>query len=39
VFWKMEKGEGGFMEKGIVYKCSPNQLTPATTITLVWDGA
>jgi hypothetical protein len=30
---------GGFMKKGIVYKCSPDQLTRATTITLVWDGA
>jgi hypothetical protein len=36
---KWRKGGGGFMKKGIVYKCSPNQLTRATTVTLVWDGA
>jgi hypothetical protein len=36
---KWRKGGGGFMRKGIVYKCSPDQLTRATTITLVWDGA
>jgi hypothetical protein len=36
---KWRKGGGGFMKEGIAYKCSPNQLTRATTITLVWDGA
>jgi hypothetical protein len=36
---KWRKGGGGFMRKGIVYKCSPDQLTRATMITLVWDGA
>jgi hypothetical protein len=35
----MEKRGGGFMKEGIAYKCSPDQLTRATTITLVWDGA
>jgi hypothetical protein len=34
-----DEGVGGFLENGIVYKCSPDQLTRATTITLVWDGA
>jgi hypothetical protein len=34
-----EKEEGGFMKEDIVYKCSPDQLTRATAITLVWDGA
>jgi hypothetical protein len=36
---KWRKGGGGFMKKGIVYKCSPNQLIRATTVTLEWDGA
>jgi hypothetical protein len=34
-----DKGVGGFMKSGIVYKCSPNQLLPCNHITLVWDGA
>jgi hypothetical protein len=29
-------GVGGFLKKGIVYKCSPNQLPRATTLT--WNG-
>jgi hypothetical protein len=33
-----EKGDGGFMKKGIVYKCFPNQFNPCNHITLVWDG-
>jgi hypothetical protein len=39
VLEKWRKGGGGFMKVGIVYKCLPDQLTRATTITLVWDGA
>jgi hypothetical protein len=31
-----DEGVGGFLKKGIVYKCSPNQLTRATT--LPWYG-
>jgi hypothetical protein len=31
-----DEGVGGFLKKGIVYKCSPNQL-PRTT-TLPWNG-
>jgi hypothetical protein len=34
-----DEGVGGFLKEGIVYKCSPDQLTRATMITLVWDGA
>jgi hypothetical protein len=34
-----DKGVGGFMKNGIVYKCSPNQLLPCNNITPVWDGA
>jgi hypothetical protein len=36
---KWRKGGGGFMKKGIVYKCSPDQFIPCNHITLVWDGA
>jgi hypothetical protein len=31
-----DEGVGGFLKKGIVYKCLPNQLSRATT--LPWDG-
>jgi hypothetical protein len=31
-----DEGAGGFLKKGIVYKCSPNQLSRATT--LPWNG-
>jgi hypothetical protein len=34
-----DEGVGGFLKKGIVYKCSPNQLPPCNHITLEWDGA
>jgi hypothetical protein len=34
-----DEGVGGFLENGIVYKCSPNQLLPCNHITPVWDGA
>jgi hypothetical protein len=34
-----DKGLGGFMKSGIVYKCSPNQLLPCNHIAPVWDGA
>jgi hypothetical protein len=34
-----DEGVGGFLENGIVYKCSPNQLPPCNHITPVWDGA
>jgi hypothetical protein len=38
LFRKICSGGGGFMKKGIVYKCSPNQFIPCNHITLVWDG-
>jgi hypothetical protein len=34
-----DEGVGRFLEKGIVYKCSPKQLPPCNHITPVWDGA
>jgi hypothetical protein len=34
-----DEGVGAFLENGIVYKCSPNQLPPCNHITPVWDGA
>jgi hypothetical protein len=38
--WTMgDEGVGGFLKKGIVYKCSPNQLSPCNHTTLEWDGA
>jgi hypothetical protein len=33
------EGVGGFLKKGIVNKCLPNQLPPCNHITLEWDGA
>jgi hypothetical protein len=36
---KWRNGGGGFMKKGTVYKCSPDQLLPCNHITPVWDGA
>jgi hypothetical protein len=39
VLKKGEKKGGGFMKKGIVYKCVPNQFISCNHITLVWDGA
>jgi hypothetical protein len=34
-----DEGVGGFLKKGIVYNCSPNQLLSCNHITPVWDGA
>jgi hypothetical protein len=34
-----DEGVGGFLKKGIVYKCSPNQLPPCNNISLEWDEA
>jgi hypothetical protein len=31
-----DEGVGEFLKKGIVYKCSPNQLPPCNHITPVW---